>query len=164
MKEELVTQFLVLCVYGLGKNFGTLGWFSWTYFICSLFNDTVSSSDYIVSNDMMINELERMCKGSGHGSLRYYPIICLKGLRKTSVRIASLWAEFWTQDYKFVRIPCCYYQLQKIETYKFWVTSDDITFIWNLIKIRPLVFKLKHADRHYQPHVNSSCAHCAKNS
>jgi hypothetical protein len=32
-------------------------------FICGLFTDTVSSSDYIASNDTMINnDLERMCK------------------------------------------------------------------------------------------------------
>jgi hypothetical protein len=31
-------------------------------FICFLFNDAVNSSDYIVSDDRMINELERMWK------------------------------------------------------------------------------------------------------
>jgi hypothetical protein len=31
-------------------------------FICSLFNDVASSSDYIVLNGMMINELEMIWK------------------------------------------------------------------------------------------------------
>jgi hypothetical protein len=31
-------------------------------FICGLFNDAVSSSDCIASNDTIINELERMWK------------------------------------------------------------------------------------------------------
>jgi hypothetical protein len=49
-------------------------------FICDLFNDAVSSSDYIASNDRMT--------GTGCGEtrswpiLRYYSGICRTGLRK----------------------------------------------------------------------------------
>jgi hypothetical protein len=55
-------------------------------------------SDYIASNERMIvnNELERMWKEAVVAQLRYYPGICLEGLRKTtktSVRIAGLRAE-----------------------------------------------------------------------
>jgi hypothetical protein len=31
-------------------------------FVCGLFNDAVSSSDYVASNDRMINELEWIWK------------------------------------------------------------------------------------------------------
>jgi hypothetical protein len=66
------------------------------YFISGLFNDTVSSSDYIALNDIMIREklIENYEKGSGHGLiLGHNPSIWLEGLRKTmntSVIIASL--------------------------------------------------------------------------
>jgi hypothetical protein len=49
---------------------------------CNLFNDNASSSDCIVSNDRMNNDLERMWKESVM-TLRCYTGICLEELSKT---------------------------------------------------------------------------------
>jgi hypothetical protein len=48
--------------------------------VCSLFNDTISNSDRMALNCMMVTELERM-EGSGHGSIVVlsYPGMYLKG-------------------------------------------------------------------------------------
>jgi hypothetical protein len=63
-------------------------------FICGLFNNNISISDYTTPNDRMImnNELERLWKQLWPNS-RYYPGFCQKHwwkLQKT-VRIASQW-------------------------------------------------------------------------
>jgi hypothetical protein len=61
----------------------------WIYlFIYGLFNDVSSTSDYIVSNNRMMNWI-----GCGRNRLlpnsRYYPSICLKGLKKTTMKPQS---------------------------------------------------------------------------
>jgi hypothetical protein len=56
------------------------------------------SNQGVVSEQWIENDMEGSCRGL---TVRYYPSICLKGLRKTtknSVRIACLWAEIWTWD------------------------------------------------------------------
>jgi hypothetical protein len=57
-------------------------------FVCSLFNEAFSvTQDYIASNEGEINEwwVGRELEGSGCGLIfRYYPSICLEGLRQTT--------------------------------------------------------------------------------
>jgi hypothetical protein len=62
-------------------------------FICGLFNDSISSSDCISSNDIMNWKYCR--RKRSWPNLRYYPGICLEGLKRTTrlLRIAGLWAE-----------------------------------------------------------------------
>jgi hypothetical protein len=60
-------------------------------FIYGLFNDTVSSSDFIASNGKMINKLVGIRKEASP-NLRYYYGICLEGLRKIT--------NISTQDYQ----------------------------------------------------------------
>jgi hypothetical protein len=63
-------------------------------FICSLFNDTVSNSDHAALNDWIIVKREWERKWPWP-NVRYYPGICVVGLRKTtrnSVRTDSDWA------------------------------------------------------------------------
>jgi hypothetical protein len=50
-----------------------------------LFNDAVSSSDYIASNDRMINKWERTRKET---VVAYYPGIFLEGLRNTTKNLS----------------------------------------------------------------------------
>jgi hypothetical protein len=86
---------------------------SWaSYFVlwctCSLFNETVTNSDYIALNNWLVpnNELERMWK-EGHGLiLRYYTSNCLGQLTKTTKNLhqdtqGSIWDSNWAPlDYK----------------------------------------------------------------
>jgi hypothetical protein len=77
---------------------------------CGLFNDTLSGSDYIASNDIgwIMN-----WKGYGRKPpcpiLRYCFGICLEELSKTAdtlVGIASLQAETWTRDLPNMKQSC----------------------------------------------------------
>jgi hypothetical protein len=54
-------------------------------FICDIFNDAVSSSDYTASNYGMITELKRIWK---EVFVRYYPGTCLKALRKSTENLS----------------------------------------------------------------------------
>jgi hypothetical protein len=67
-------------------------------FIYDLFNDIVSSSDYIVSDDRMKSEKWIEKEGSSCDQFKILTDICLEGLRKTTKnhRIADLWAEILT--------------------------------------------------------------------
>jgi hypothetical protein len=57
-------------------------------FICGLFTDTAISSDYIVSNHRMINELEKNVKGRGRGLFElvrwHLPGLVMEKQRETS--------------------------------------------------------------------------------
>jgi hypothetical protein len=53
---------------------------SFQFFIYSLFNNAVSSSGYIMSNDRMNNELEMMWKEAVMYNFKYCPDMCPKGL------------------------------------------------------------------------------------
>jgi hypothetical protein len=48
-------------------------WINYYLFVCFLFNDAVTSSDYIVSNSRMISEywIEEYVEGSGRGLNQY---------------------------------------------------------------------------------------------
>jgi hypothetical protein len=54
-------------------------------FICGLFNDAVSSSNYKASNARIIKEqwTGKDTSGSGRGKIWHYTVICLNELRKT---------------------------------------------------------------------------------
>jgi hypothetical protein len=56
-------------------------------FIYGLFNDAVSSSDYIQSNDRAINELEAMGKEASVACVRDYIGICLQGQRNATKNV-----------------------------------------------------------------------------
>lgn len=45
--------------------------------------------------------------------------------------------------HKFVHLPCCYYPLQDVTKYKVGLSSNDIAFIQNFMKIVQLVQNLK---------------------
>jgi hypothetical protein len=53
-------------------------------FTYDLFKTAVTSSDYIASNDRMINKLEGLWKDAIEPNLRYYSGICVEGLRNTT--------------------------------------------------------------------------------
>jgi hypothetical protein len=72
---------------------------TFAFFICGLFNDAVSTTDYIASNSWITNE-QRIGKdeeGSGRGLILYtIPAFGWKDWRKShepSVKIVRLWAE-----------------------------------------------------------------------
>jgi hypothetical protein len=52
-------------------------------------------SDYVALNEMLIgcNEMERMWKEKSWHNLRYYPGICLEGLRKTTKNLGQ---DYWS--------------------------------------------------------------------
>jgi hypothetical protein len=52
-----------------------------------------------------------------------------------------------TPPHKFVRPPCWYYGLQKIEKYFFRVVPNGITSVLNFIQIHPAALELNQAVR-----------------
>jgi hypothetical protein len=58
------------------------------FFICSLFNEEVSNSNFLVSNGwMMMNDvLEGMWKDAAVDYFKIYPHICIEGLRRKKRR------------------------------------------------------------------------------
>jgi hypothetical protein len=64
--------------------------------------------------------------------------------------------------HKFVRPPCCYYLLHKIEKYNFRLVPNGITLMPNFIQICPAVLELNHADRQTWPaqYAFISCTLC----
>jgi hypothetical protein len=53
------------------------------------FYDSVSKLGYIVLNDGMIEELKMIWKEAVVASSRYYPSICLEGLRETTENLSG---------------------------------------------------------------------------
>jgi hypothetical protein len=64
-------------------------------FVCSLFNDGISTLDYIVSNDEMIIDYKLREKKTLWLNSRSYPYICAEEMRKTmkAFRIVTVQAE-----------------------------------------------------------------------
>jgi hypothetical protein len=60
-------------------------------FICGLFNYAITSLGYVALDDRMNTELEMIWMAAAN--LRYYPSICLEGLRKT---MKNLNQESWS--------------------------------------------------------------------
>jgi hypothetical protein len=59
------------------------------FFICSLFNDVASSSDFTVSNDMILMNWKGYRRKQSWPNLRYYPGICMLGQRKTTKNVSQ---------------------------------------------------------------------------
>jgi hypothetical protein len=67
-------------------------------FICGLFNDAFNSSDYIASNDRLMNVINY----TGYGRKRYCPDLCLEEMMKameTFHRIVGLRPETEGRDF-----------------------------------------------------------------
>jgi hypothetical protein len=58
--------------------------------------------------------------------------------------------------YKFMHLPHCYYQLQKIKKFEYGLASTCIVSIPNFIRIHPAVLKLKREQTHM---ISSVCIH-----
>jgi hypothetical protein len=58
------------------------------------------NSDYIASNEYLMINWKRCGRNRSRPNLRYYPGICVEGLRKVTkgLRIAGLQADIWTWD------------------------------------------------------------------
>jgi hypothetical protein len=95
-------------------EFGTFQLRTTTFlFICGLFNDTVNTLDYKVWNDGIKWMMNRKVHGRKWPwpNLRYYPGICLEGLRKT-MRNLSQHSVWWKllhtgQNLACIRINFC---------------------------------------------------------
>jgi hypothetical protein len=74
--------------------------------ICALFNDAVSSSDYIALGGRINNESERIWKETVAEQFKVLPSIRLEGLKKTSVRTAGFWAKIGTRGLPSSKQEC----------------------------------------------------------
>jgi hypothetical protein len=76
------------------------------------FNDAVRKSEYIASNDGMIDEwwIGKYMEGSGCGPIEYtVPALAWRDWKKTRkilVSVAGLWAKIWSRNLQNMKQEC----------------------------------------------------------